>query len=175
MISVVEVSQWKGREICLFGWWKDPKALTSAFYVWEIVQNWNGSGLNKVCESGAICQKTEYERGNFSSKMICKRVGVGLLFVSKDFFLLLYYLQLINMQNKTWSWLVKRVKIKIHLGLLFSSLSVTTFKTEKRDNQNEVPFCWLSILCQKPQLPSIILKYSRSICKSFYILTEHFR
>ena len=30
MISVVEVSQWKGRKICLFGWWKDPKGLTSS-------------------------------------------------------------------------------------------------------------------------------------------------
>lgn len=63
----------------------------------------------------------------------------------------------------------------MHLGLLFSSLSVTTFKTEKRDNQNDVPFCWLSNLWQKSQLPSIILKYSRSICKSFYISTEIFR
>lgn len=59
--------------------------------------------------------------------------------------------------------------------MLFSSLSVTTFKTEKRDNQSGVPFCWLSNLWQKSQLPSIILKYSRSICKSFYILTELFR
>lgn len=70
---------------------------------------------------------------------------------------------------------VNVLKLKIHLGLLFSSLSVTTFKTEKRDNQNDVPFCWLSNLWQKSQLPSIILKYSRSICKSFYISTEIFR
>ena len=70
---------------------------------------------------------------------------------------------------------VNVLKLKIHLGLLFSSLSVTTFKTEKPDNQNDVPFCWLSNLCQKPQLASIILKYSRSICKSFYISTELFR
>ena len=62
---------------------------------------------------------------------------------------------------------VNVLKLKIHLGLLFSSLSVTTFKTEERDNQNDVPFCWLSNLWQKSQLPSIILKYSRSICKSF--------
>lgn len=65
--------------------------------------------------------------------------------------------------------------MKIHFGLLFSSLSVTTFKTEKGDNQSDVPFCWLSNLCQKSQLPSIILKYSRFICKSFYISTELFR
>ena len=30
MVSVVEVSQREGRKICLFGWWKDPKGLTSS-------------------------------------------------------------------------------------------------------------------------------------------------
>ena len=69
---------------------------------------------------------------------------------------------------------VNVLKLKIHLGVLFSSLSVTTFKTEKHDNQSDVPFCWLSSLWQKSQLASIILKYSCSICESFYISTEIF-